>query len=164
MSAIRKTTLAKALAAWGGLAPDWLAALAAACDATSGRAVAARLDVSPAAVCRVLGGTYGNTAAIERRVRTVLMTTRVICPVCGEIEVAACRTNQARPFTAVNPLFVRLYQACPACPHREADHEPHARTGSGHPATDRAGPAQTGRTAAAGSAQNPGAAARTSGG
>jgi len=112
----------KATGAWAGNPPEWVEALAAACDASSGRAVAVRLGVSPAAVCRVLGASYGNTAGIERRVRRLLMATRVVCPVCGEIEVETCRTHQSRPFTAVNPLFVRLFRACPNCPHKEKQH------------------------------------------
>ena len=116
------SAVGKVAQTWGEAAPDWLAAMAAACDATSGRAVAARLGVSPAAVSRVLGGTYGDTTAMERRVRETIMTTRVDCPVVGEISVATCREHQARPFTAVNPTFVRLFRACRTCPHREADH------------------------------------------
>lgn len=112
----------KATWAWAGNPPEWVEVLAEACDASSGRAVAARLGVSPAAVCRVLGGTYGNTAGIEERVRRVLMATRVVCPVCGEIDVEACHTHQARPFTAVNPIFVRLFRACPTCPYKEKQH------------------------------------------
>lgn len=142
----------KAYLAWHFL-PDWVETLAEACDATSGRAVAARLGVSPAAVCRVLGATYGDTAAMERRVRAILMTTRVVCPVCGDLAVETCRDHQARPFTAVNPTFVRLFRACRNCPHMEVPHDPHARTGQGHPALNRAGQAQTSRPAAAGSAQ-----------
>lgn len=155
----------KVALAWGFPWPDWVEALAEACDATSGRAVAGRLGVSPAAVCRVLGGTYGNTAGIERRVREVIMTTRVACPVCGEIDTDTCRTNRERPFTAVNPTFVRLFRACPTCPHGEvAQHAHHPGIGTGYPASDRAGATQTGRPAAAGSAQKSGAEARNPGG
>jgi len=150
-----KGALEKATWAWAGNPPDWIEALAEACEATSNRAVAARLNVSPAAVCRVLGARYGNTIAMEWRVRTVLMATRVPCPVCGEIDVDTCRANQARPFTAVNPTFVRLFRACPTCPHGEvAHHAHHPGVGSGHPATDRAGTLQGGRQTPAGSAQN----------
>jgi hypothetical protein len=113
------SAVSKASAAWGDM-PDWLAALAGACDAESGRAVAARLGVSPAAVCRVLGNSYGDTAAMERRVREVLMVNRVNCPVLGEIGVEDCRAHQRRPFSPVNPLFVQLARACPACANREA--------------------------------------------
>lgn len=113
------TAVSKASAAWGDL-PDWLAALAGACDAESGRAVAARLGVSPAAVCRVLGNSYGDTTAMERRVREVLMVSWVKCPVLGEINVEGCRMHQSRPFSPVNPLFVRLALTCPACANREA--------------------------------------------
>ena len=114
------SAVSKASAAWGGDVPDWLAALARACDAESGRAVATRLGVSPAAVSRVLGNNYGDTAAMERRVREVLMVNRVNCPVLREIGVEDCRAHQRRPFSPVNPLFVQLARACPACPNREA--------------------------------------------
>ena len=117
------SAVAKAAQAWAGLPPDWVDALAEACDATSGRAVAMRLGVSPATVSRVLGATYGDTAAMERRVREILMTTRVICPVIGEIDVDTCRSNQNRPWSPVNPTFVRLYRACRTCPNREAKGE-----------------------------------------
>jgi len=117
------SAVSKATAAWGGISPDWVLALAEACDLASGRAVAARLDVSPAAVSRVLGRSYGDTAGMERRVREVLMVSRVDCPVVGEISVADCRANQDRPFTAVNPIFVRLFRACRECSHRETTKE-----------------------------------------
>jgi len=149
-----KGALEKTTWAWAGNPPDWIEALAEACEATSSRAVAARLNVSPAAVCRVLGARYGNTIAMEWRVRTVLMATRVDCPVCGEIDVETCRTNQTRPFCAVNPTFVRLFRACPTCPHGEAQNARHAGIGTGHAASDRAGTLQGSRPASAGSAQN----------
>jgi hypothetical protein len=121
MSAARETARIRAGRTWGDALPDWVIALALACDATSGRLVAARLGVSPAAISRVLGATYGATAAMERRVREVLMTTRVACPVCGEIGVEDCRAHQTRPFTAVNPTFVRLFKVCRECPHKSSD-------------------------------------------
>lgn len=117
------SALAKARAAWGG-APDWIEALAAACDASTGRAVSRRLGVSPAAVCRVLANAYGDTERMERRVREILMATVVTCPVLGDIDAAACREHQGRPYTPINPTFVRLFRACRTCPHRlEADHD-----------------------------------------
>ncbi|MEA5087276.1 hypothetical protein [Solidesulfovibrio sp.] len=121
MSAGMETATARASRAWGEL-PDWVASLAAACEATSGRVVAGRLGVSPAAVSRVLGNSYGDTAAMERRVREGLMAAVVVCPVVGEIAVEACREHQARPWTPVNPLCVRLYRECRQCPHREEKH------------------------------------------
>ncbi len=117
------SALAKARAAWGG-APDWIEALAAACDVSTGRAVAKRLGVSPAAVCRVLGNGYGDTERMERRVRGILMAQTVACPVLGDIDAAACREHQERPYTPINPTFVRLFRACRTCPHRlEASHD-----------------------------------------
>ena len=153
MSAVENTTMARAIAAWNGCLPDWVAALATACDATSGRAVAARLGVSPAAVSRVIGHNYGDTAAMERRVQDCIMTV-VACPVLGEIPRERCIDEQRRPFAATNAVRVRLFRACHnGCPHMEAPHDPHTRTGQGHPALDRAGQVQTSRPAAAGSAQ-----------
>lgn len=107
-----------------GYAPDWIEALAAACDASTGRAVARRLGVSPAAVCRVLANAYGDTGKMERRVRELLMATAVACPVLGDIDAAVCREHQERPYTPINPTYVRLFRACRTCPHRlEADHD-----------------------------------------
>ncbi len=117
MSASEKVALA-----WGFPRPDWVDAMAVACDATSGRAVAARLSVSPAAVSRVLGGTYGDTAAMERRVREILMAEQIDCPVLGEIDRQRCREEQERPFAATNAMRVRLYRACRECPNKEEDH------------------------------------------
>ncbi len=117
------SALAKAREAHG-VAPDWIEALAAACDAATGRAVARRLGVSPAAVSRVLANAYGDMARMERRVRGILMARAVACPVLGDIDAAACREHQDRPYTPINPTFVRLFRACRTCPHRlEASHD-----------------------------------------
>lgn len=120
MSAVETTAVARATSAWDGMLPDWVMALAEACDVASGRAVAKRLDVSPAAVSRVLGNNYGGTAAMELRVRDRIMSA-VVCPVLGEISQERCREEQGRPFAATNAVRVRLYRACNnGCPHREA--------------------------------------------
>jgi hypothetical protein len=116
------SALAKAREAHG-FAPDWIEALAVACDASTGRAVARRLGVSPAAVCRVLANAYGDTERMERRVREILMATAVICPVLGDIDAATCREHQKRPYTPINPTFVRLFRACRTCPQQETPHD-----------------------------------------
>lgn len=124
MNAARESAVAKASRVWPEPLPDWIVALAEACDATTGRAVAAQLGVSPAAVSRVLGGTYGDATAMERRVRDCIMTAVIMCPVLGEIPRERCLEEQRRPFAATNTMRVRLYRACNnGCPHRE---EPHA--------------------------------------
>lgn len=115
----------RARAAWGGdKTPDWIEALAGACDlAKSQGQVAERLGISAAAVNQVLGNSYkGRLDRVEQRVRGELMKQTVICPVLGEISTRDCLDHQARsikPFHATNPLRVRLHQACPTCPNRE---------------------------------------------
>lgn len=107
------TSLERAIAAWGGNPPDWVQALARACDETSQRRVAEALDYSPGAVNGVVNNKWpASTAAIEAAVRRAYMAVTVICPVLGEIGQAECEANQARPFSAANGLRVRLYRAC----------------------------------------------------
>ena len=109
----------RARAAWGEM-PDWIAALATACDSASQGKVADRLGISSAAVNQVLGNKYqGRLAGIETRVRGELMKQVVQCPVLGEISSRDCLDHQKRKFKATNPLRVKLAQACPVCPNRE---------------------------------------------
>ncbi len=100
--------------------PDWVLALARACDAASQGKVAERLGVSGAAVNQVLGNAYrGRVDRVEVRVRGELMKATVMCPVLGEISSRKCLDEQKRPFAATNPLRVALFQACKTCPNRE---------------------------------------------
>lgn len=100
--------------------PEWLAVLAAACAAKSQKSVAARLGVSATVVNQVLKGKYqGNTDRIRGLVEAVLMRRTVLCPVLGEISAEDCLRHQKRPFTPVNPTFVRLFRQCPECPNAQ---------------------------------------------
>ncbi len=108
---------------WGDAAPAWVLALARACDepGTTQQMVAGRLRRSKAAISRILNNSYGDTAAMERIVREVLMPGVVACPVLGEITFSRCHEEQGRSFAATNALRVKLYRACrEGCPNAKA--------------------------------------------
>lgn len=112
----------RALRAWGANPPDWIVALAAACDKTTQARVAADLEISAPVVNQLLGRTYqGRVDRMESRVRGQYMKATVLCPVLGEISTRDCQENQQRnrSFRATNPLRVALRMACPKCPNRE---------------------------------------------
>lgn len=101
-------------------APEWVLALAEACDKSSQGKVAQRLGISSAVVNQAIGNSYkGRLDRIESRVRGELMKEVVACPVLGEISTRDCLDHQGRKFRATNPLRVRLAQTCPTCPNRE---------------------------------------------
>lgn len=112
----------RALRAWGANPPDWIVALASACDGKSQGEVARDLAISPARVNQVLGNSYkGRMDRMEQLVRGQYMKATVDCPVLGEISTRECQENQQRNkiFRPTNPLRVKLHQACPKCPNRE---------------------------------------------
>lgn len=105
--------------AWGGQAPDWVAALALACARESQSAVARQLGRSAAAVSTVLSNSYGaDPARIEERVRGLLMGGRVTCPGLGSVNTADCQDwrDKAAHFVVGSPLRARMYRACHGCP------------------------------------------------
>jgi len=111
--------LDRARAAWG-TAPDWVDALARACDGASQGKVAKRVGPSAAVINQVLGNSYkGRMDRVEKCVRGELMRATVICPVLGDLSTRRCLDAQHRPFAATNPLRVQLHQACKTCPNRE---------------------------------------------
>ena len=116
---------AKVRAGWGERRPDWIDALAAACDAASQARVAPRLGYSAATLSYVLAGSYkGDVAAVERRVRDTLMRRTVTCPVQGAIGGDDCVRNQSLPYSCHNPQRVALYRACRSgCPHSRLTEE-----------------------------------------
>ncbi len=108
----RVSNMHKALESWGTV-PDWVAALAQACDAEGLRHAAGRLGMSPALVSLVIRKAHhGGYGFAEARVRRDLMTPRLSCPVLGLISAKQCEEVQSRPFTSVNPLAVAVYRAC----------------------------------------------------
>ncbi len=106
-------------AAWGTPLPDWVRALALACQRTSQSAVARQIDRSPAVISQVLRAKYAaDTARIEERVRGVFLNGRVLCPALGELPTHQCQDwrEKAREFAAGNPLRTRMFRACRSCP------------------------------------------------
>lgn len=104
---------------YGGAAPDWVRALARACELTSQSEVARRLDRSPGAINQILRNKYGaSTSNLEERVRGLLMAATVECPVLGELSTVACQDwrEKARTFVPTSAHRARMFHACNACP------------------------------------------------
>lgn len=98
---------------------DWIDALRRACEQETQASVAERIGYSASVISLVLKGRYrGNIAAVEQAVRGALMDERLECPILGEVRADVCREHQTRPFSATNPVRVRLYRACRRCPNR----------------------------------------------
>ena len=113
-----RTMLDKAEAAWGEKMPSWVRTLATVCAGMSVRKVAVRLDVSPAIISLAIGKKRENLDFIRERVEQLLMVSRQLCPVLGEIHGDKCLQEQARPFSSANPLRIQVYRACRnGCPH-----------------------------------------------
>jgi len=112
------SALLKIASAWP-TQPDWLVALAEACDEATQAAAARRIGYSGATVSFVLNGRYtGDLKAVEAAVRDALMRGTVDCPVLGEILGEDCRKHQAAPFNAGNPQRIATFRACRnGCPH-----------------------------------------------
>jgi hypothetical protein len=111
--------LDRARLAWPPKMPDWVEALAIACDETSQKAVAQRIGRSASLVSSVLSASYkGDLKAVEALVRGALMRLTVDCPVLGEIAGSDCLGHQQRPFRSTNQTWVELYKACRSgCPN-----------------------------------------------
>ena len=114
--------LDRAHGGWGEKLPDWVAALAAACDRLGSQGkVGKQLGISDSAVNQALG--RSNPALrldrIEQKVRGEFMRQTVICPVLGEISTRDCLDYQQRKFRPTNPARVALFKACKTCPNRE---------------------------------------------
>jgi hypothetical protein len=105
--------------AWGADLPDWVETLAIECGKTSQNRVAKRIDRSPTLVSRVLRRSYpGDMEAIAERVRSVFQSAVIQCPALGTMPAHVCQDwrEKSREFRAGNPLRVRMYRACTACP------------------------------------------------
>jgi hypothetical protein len=116
------SAMEKAREAWQPM-PDWIEALALACDETTMNAVAARLDYSRTAVSLLVANKYERQLSrVERQVRAVLMRKAVACPVLGDIEMTECRRHQVAPYRPGSPTAVVLYRAChDDCPNSESN-------------------------------------------
>ena len=114
----RLDPMVRARAAWGE-PPDWVAALAHACQGATFHQIACRLGYSAGTIHDVLSARYAaGLDGIEAAVRAVLMGRAVTCPVLGEISGETCRTHQRAPYAGGNPRRVALYRACRSgCAH-----------------------------------------------
>lgn len=117
--------VATAAAAWGDEAPDWVIALAEACNATSLTQAGRRISYSASSISQVLSRTYrADTRRIEEMVRGALMAATVTCPELGEMARHVCLEWQKRPYTDASAMHIRMWRACQKCPlatrrHRE---------------------------------------------
>lgn len=104
---------------WGDAAPDWVRALAKACDETSNRVAAEAIGRSASVISQVLRRSYpGSMEEVERRVRGAFMDLTVDCPIEGEISTAACARFQDMPRPNGDARLVRIFRACRSgCPH-----------------------------------------------
>ena len=104
---------------WGEGLPDWVEALALACDRTSQNKVAVQIGRSGSHVSNVLRARYpADTSVVEDLVRGHFMAQTVECPVMGTIGQQVCRKwrGRARTFENVNSHYVTMYRACSRCP------------------------------------------------
>lgn len=84
--------------------------------------VAKMLGYSPATISQILGGSYqGAMDKVLARVEEVFGTRTVDCLVLGEILVGRCVNERRTPFSAANPVRVRLYRACRNCENNTDD-------------------------------------------
>jgi hypothetical protein len=110
--------VANAREAWGDALPPWVLALAQAASAKSATEIAKRLDYSAAVVSSVCRNRYaGDLSRVEAKVRGVLMSETVDCPVLGDINRALCIDEQGKKFFGTSAVRTRLYRACPTCIH-----------------------------------------------
>lgn len=104
---------------WGAHPPEWILALADACDRSSQGKVAHQLGVSPTQINQALHNSYaGRMDLLEQRVRGELMKATVVCPVLGVISTRKCLDEQRRPFSSTNSMRLQLFRACKTCPNR----------------------------------------------
>jgi len=111
---------------WDEGLPDWVAALAEACDRESQNKVARQMGRSASLVSNILRNRYpADTSIIEDIVRGTFMSENVDCPVLGEIGKQVCRKwrSKARQFENVNSQQVTMYRACNRCPLHNGDND-----------------------------------------
>ena len=104
---------------WGIDAPDWVRALAEACQHASQTKVAAQIRYSAPVISAVLRNTYAaDTDAVETAVRGAFMNGTVNCPELGKIPGHDCVEHKRRSVTFLNtnPMRVRMFRACRRCP------------------------------------------------
>lgn len=111
------TAVARAVAGWQGMAPEWVMTLAQECDSRSMRRVAEAIGVSAALISRAVNNKHHAPLDFlrERVERMASSAQGVACPVLGEITLARCSEERKKPFSSVNPLRVQLGRTCSDC-------------------------------------------------
>lgn len=98
--------------------PDWIRMLAEECDTATLRGIAEKLGVSPASVSLAINRQRSSLEFIRLRVEINFMAATVACPILGDIETTECLREQQAPYSAANPLCIKLFRACRSgCPH-----------------------------------------------
>lgn len=111
-------SIERARTGWGETLPDWIEALAKACDATSQNKVAKRMGRSGSLVSLVLANRYsGDMDGLRQQVEGIWLNGKVDCPVWGELSTDKCRawriaSDEYRSGTS----FLQMARACNACP------------------------------------------------
>lgn len=118
-----RTMLEISAEAWGADRPDWVEALARACDETSQVRVGRVIGRSGAVISETLRCRYkGSLPRVEEVVRGALMSATVACPALGTLPLNECQLWRARSdaFQGTNSLRVRMFRACNRCPVKRA--------------------------------------------
>lgn len=107
----------------------WIDDLRAECGRSNQSAVAREMGYSPAAISQALKGKYaGRLDKVRDAFLRAYSRQGVACPLWGEITEATCLQHQAEPFNSGNPMRVRQFKACRACPNRKTDDRPNKET------------------------------------
>lgn len=107
---------------WGNDAPDWVKALAEACERSSQNKVAVQLGRSAALVSQVLRAKYaGDMVVVSDLVRGVFMAGTIDCPEFGKMPSNKCVEwrAKARSFGNANLQRAQMYRACNTCSRNE---------------------------------------------
>lgn len=105
--------------AWGDDMPDWIRALAEACEESSQNKVAAEMGCSASKISQVLRNRYpSGLKLMEEAVRGKFMREIVQCPALGELPTHECQAwrKESGKLVGVNNLRVRMFKACNRCP------------------------------------------------
>jgi hypothetical protein len=82
--------------------------------------VAKRIGVSTTTISLVLAGKYrASVTNIEQRVRGVLLSQKVACPVLEQIDRKRCVELQQPPASQNNRLRITIYERCQTCPNAQ---------------------------------------------
>jgi hypothetical protein len=112
--------VAKARAAWGADAPDWVLVVARKAEEVGQAAAGDLIGYRASTISEVISKKYrGDLGRVEQMVRGALMSATVMCPVLDEIGRDLCIQEQSAPFRATNSTRARLRRACRTCQHRE---------------------------------------------